>query len=214
MVSVSACLVTRGDVDMQPIIDSLPKEWEVVIWDNSGTITRSDGWAEVCIDLSVYGRYAAIEYASHDVIYVQDDDVIVSDPSLIVEQWECVLANTPQVDNRGDFVACNMPAEFRHAFYTEHALVGFGAAFHRDAPQRAFDRFSPSYRSIYNETRSNDAFHRCCDVVFTGLTPRVLVDIEKTNLPYAEDANRMYRQPGHVGERQRMFDLMRKVRDA
>jgi hypothetical protein len=105
-----------------------------------------------------------------------------------------------------------MPPEFRHVFYTEHALVGFGSAFHRDAPGRAFDRFSPFYRSIYNETRSNDAFHRCCDVVFTGLTPRVLVDVPKTDLAYASAPNRMWKQPEHQGERQRMLDIVRRVR--
>ena len=220
---VSACLVTRGDVEMQPIIDSLSCFDEIVIWDNGArSIQRSDGWAEVCTDLSVYGRYAAIEYASHDLIYVVDDDVIVSDPQAIVQawvsaaygalgdQWHLSLDDVQAVSRR-EHVVCNMPPEFRHDFYTDHALVGFGAAFHRDAPQRAFDRLLGT-RDCWNGVQT-EWFHNTCDIVFTGLTPRVLVDIPKTNLPWAEDDNRMYRQPSHISERQRMLDLVRQVRD-
>jgi hypothetical protein len=232
MASVTAIVVTRGDVDMQPVLSSLPDKWEVLVWDNgAGRLTRwfkNDGvdngeqyepfWQfdmsvkpEPVADLSVYGRYAAIEYASHDIVYVQDDDVIVSDPQAIVEQWKAVLANTPQVDNRGDFVVCNMPQEFRHDFYVDHALVGFGAAFHRDAPERAFAKFTGSDTG-YLITRDYLHLHRCCDIMFTGLTPRVLVDVPKTDLEYASDPNRMWKQPEHQGERQRMLDLVRSIR--
>lgn len=223
-VNVSACLVTRGDVDINPIIDSLPEEWEKIIWDNSR------GCWEVCRpvfsgriggtvhsvrlihqggDLSVYGRYAAIEYASHDLIYVQDDDVIVSDPQAIVQEWLWqAKAPGPQT------VVCNMPQVFRHDFYTDHALVGFGTAFHRDAPRRAFERFMEHHEHMIPLGIRQEVFWRCCDVVFTALTPRVLVDVPKTNLPYAEGPDRMYRQPEHVAERARMLKLALQVRDA
>lgn len=236
--NVSACLVTRGDVDMQPILDSLPGGWEVVMWQNadsergSETIvrrwaTRTRRWPQFAVEtrlghagLSVYGRYAAIDYASHDLIYVADDDVIVSDPQAIVDAWQdwsaklgSGLPGFPE-SAKSEHVVCNMPPEFRHDFYREHALVGFGAAFHRDAPERAFIRFDrhgdvPVLTDEFEEARL-----RCCDVIFTALTPRVLVDVPKENLPYAEADNRMYRQTSHVGERTRMLELALKVRDA
>jgi hypothetical protein len=222
-VNVSACLVTRGDVDMQPVIDSLPAEWEVLVWWNGHTLTRcspQERKVEITVDvpdLSVYGRYAAIEYATHDVIYVQDDDVIVSDPQAIVDAGLCYdgLAwqmRWPREDEGGlAKVVCNMPPEFRHDFYTDHALVGFGAAFHRDAPQRAFARLIAKYDWA---TPGDYAFQRTCDVVFTGLTPRVLVDVPKENLACAYASNRMWKQTWHIEERQRMLDLVKRVREA
>ena len=114
-------------------------------------------------------------------------------------------------------VVCNMPQEFRHSFYTDHALVGFGAAFHRHAPKRAFNLFEDQagiYRhGIYVGDPHPDFWKRTCDIVFTGLTPRVLVDIPKQCLPWENDDNRMWKQPEHQAERARMLDLVKQVRD-
>jgi len=220
--NVSACLVTRGDLDMQPVIDSLPPSWEIVIWDNSGKILMRPGsndgdpramqrlWGVTAADLSVYGRYAAIEYASHDLIWVSDDDVIVSDPQAIVDEWEHIAFHL----GNHDFLAANMPKEFRHDGYTDSCLVGFGACFLRDAPKRAFEKFFGTGKNGQHYTRDHAHFNRCADVVFTTLTPRVLVDIPKTDREMASDSNRMWRQPGHLDERTRMLNLARLVGDA
>ena len=101
-------------------------------------VTRSDGWAETCHDLAVYGRYAAIEFCTHDLILTQDDDVIVSDPQAIVDAWNAEWCGG--VESGWDGVVCNTPPEFR-PHYPDSGLVGFGAAFHRDAPARAFARW-------------------------------------------------------------------------
>jgi hypothetical protein len=146
----------------------------------------------------------------------------VSDPKALVRAWhesKDAAANDARAlwhespDNlreisTGRHVVCNMPPEFRHDFYTDHALVGFGACFHRDAPERAFKNW-PIWPG-----GDIDFFHRTCDIVFTALTPRVLVDVPKTNLWWAEDESRMWRQPAHIEERTRMLELVKKVRDA
>ena len=275
LVNVSAVIVTRGDVDLSPVVQSLPEEWETLVWDNghgnrdpglyrritkSGLLARRVLGLEEYPDLSVYGRYAAIEHASHDLIYVQDDDCIVSDPRAIVDTWRdsfpaheyirpelkrpdggfwgaqssslpCV--GLAQVDCahplHAAHVVCNMPPEFRYDFYADHALVGFGACFHRDAPTRAFERFFKGVGAEFSDWRetvetlrmaedfgfrSSENFLRTCDIVFTALTPRVLVDVPKTNLWWAEDESRMYRQPQHTEERARMLELVKEVRDA
>lgn len=62
---VTACIVTRGDVDLQPIIDSLVFG-EVIVWDNS-----------VRADWKCAGRYMAAMEAATDLVYWQDDDTIV-----------------------------------------------------------------------------------------------------------------------------------------
>lgn len=233
---VTAIIVTRGDVDLEPVLSSLPKEWELLVWSNNENpylnLGRDNTHAVVVggKDLAVYGRYAAIEYARNDLIYVQDDDCVVSDPAAFPKLWE--LAGSYPWDGRTDepwgsdprdtldHVVCNMPTEFRHEFYSDHALVGFGACFHRDAPARAFAKmFAPAPKEIQGRegdfmARGSPEFARTCDIVFTGLTPRVLVDIPKQNLWWAEDESRMYRQPEHVAERARTLELVKKVRDS
>lgn len=101
-VNVSAVLVTRGDVDITEILNSLPFD-DVVVWNNS----ERD-------DLSCYGRFAGVAEAKHDWIYVQDDDLIVPVPALL-DAWD---------GGRG-IVANKPPAE-------EWRFLGCGALFHRD----------------------------------------------------------------------------------
>ena len=215
--NVSAIIVTKGDQDLGPIMPSLPVEWEVLVWDNTAealTIVNGNGErrSHPVVDLHVYGRYAAIFRAASDIIYVQDDDVIVSDPAGVVTAFveRCPVVGTWSTQHipYWDGVVCNMPQEFRHDFYEEHSLVGFGAAFHRDAPERAFAQF----RGAYPESAVDpEHFRRTADIVFTGLTTRALVDIPKADLPYAHYQDRMWKQPGHQAERVRMLDLVRAI---
>lgn len=62
--NVSCVLVTRGDVALEPILDSIPIE-DIVIWNNADAEDRK-----------VFGRYAAIDECKHKFIYTQDDDAI------------------------------------------------------------------------------------------------------------------------------------------
>lgn len=245
-VNVSAIIVTRGDVDLQPIIASLPERWEIIVWDNSGKVTECwgrpagahrliaggeiiQGVKQAPIpNLSVYGRYAAIEYATWDVIYIQDDDVIVADPDLLVHQWltGADYDKTPSLKKIDKYkqkythdesvVVCNMPPEFRHDFYVGHALVGFGACFWRDLPKQVFDRFANYVWDGEEDSArlpDTEVFNRTCDIVFTALSNRVLVDIPISHMPYASDPNRMWKQSTHVGERKKMLELALRVRD-
>lgn len=62
---VTACLVTRGDADMQPIFDTLIFP-NVIVWDNSAMP-----------DWKVAGRYMACLLSETRFVYFQDDDTIV-----------------------------------------------------------------------------------------------------------------------------------------
>lgn len=190
---VSAVLVTRGDVDVDPILQS----WlhagiqDAVVWDNSQTT-----------DLAVYGRYAAIEHARQPVILVQDDDAILPPESIAA----LVAGYQPGV------VTANMPARFRHGFYRDHCLVGFGAIFDRTLPQHAFNRFLARYYPQFEQpglevTDDQVWWRRTCDIVFTALTERVLVDLPYEDRPFSSAAGRMWMTAGHVDERKRMLDL-------
>lgn len=207
--NVSACIATRGDVDMSPILDSLPEDWEVIIWNNGlglvGTWRPGEQIDDIEVgDLGPHGRFAAIEYASNDIIYVQDDDVIVSDPQAIIDRWLWVGGR-----HDADYVVCNMPQEFR-PHYPDSCMVGFGAAFHRDLPEEAFKKF---FAYHHNMSRTDPLFLRESCRVFTVLTPFVLVDVPKVDLPYASDDNRLWKQEGHVKFRDTALDLAREVRD-
>jgi hypothetical protein len=244
-VNVSAIIVTRGDVDLGPILESLPSSWEVITWDNGdGLVYRNAGGSvvfgfpgdevfEVGSDLFVYGRYAAIEYASHNLIYVQDDDCIVSDPQAIVDRWlwitrlrdvglEEELHAVAGLRDQDLPIVANMPQEFR-PHYPDSCLLGFGACFHRDLPDRAFERFLHPTRmdpeggwiGYMDSVRlTSSMLRRTCDVVFTTLTPRVLVDVPVEVLSYAHGEGRMWKQPNHFGERTQVLEMARKVRDA
>ena len=117
---VTACLVTRGDVDLTEILDSFPPEWGVVVWDNSKET-----------DLAVEGRYAAINRALTDVVYTQDDDCVLERDSLLA------LAEHYQTG----VLTANMPAEFR-PHYRDSCLIGFGAIFDQDLPDLSFGRLT------------------------------------------------------------------------
>jgi len=185
--AVSAVIVTRGNVDLRPVLDSLPPAWQQVIWDNS---LRP-------VDRKVMGRYLAIAECEHDLIYVQDDDCVLAAPNLLVEAW--------WREATSDSIVCNMPEEFR-PYYPDSALVGFGAVFERSIPDTAFGLFELHHQL------DDDVWDRCCDVIVTALTPRQIVNVPKTNLPWAEDADRMYKQPTHFGERQHVLKLARNAR--
>lgn len=225
--NVSAVLVTRGDVDLSPIVSTfLPHLFsEVVVWNNDARGNhapelqeRAEAAAHVPVvwantegvDLVVYGRYAAIRATRSAVVYVQDDDCVLPPASLD----ELVGAYEP-----GRLVA-NMPDPFRaHYSYGDSCLVGFGGVFDVGLPAAAIDRFlvdvvEPAATSDPVGNRYAPAFMRCCDVVFTALTPMTWVDVAYENLPYATGPDRMYRQRDHVGERAWMLGLARGVRDA
>ena len=110
--NISACLVTRGDVNMQPILDSLPFD-DVIVWDNSKRRNER-----------VFGRYAAIAEAKHPLIAVQDDDCLVP--------WEALLAEYQEGER-----LCNMDAAHPIQY---SSLLGWGAIFPRNDPGKSFSR--------------------------------------------------------------------------
>lgn len=142
---------------MQPILDSLPDHWEKLVWDNS---KRED--------LGIYGRYAMIAEATHDVIYTQDDDLIVTCCERLENEYE------------PDVLTINYPQPW------DIPWVARGAIFDRHLPRQAFARYEQSYE------RDRDFTHYLCDGVFAMLTPRRnVVDYGSEDLPYCNDAGRI-----------------------
>jgi hypothetical protein len=126
--NVSAVIPTRGDVDLTPILDSLPFV-DVIVWDNSKRH-----------DLGIFGRYHAIHYAKNPVIVTQDDDLIVTCWLDILDAYEpgVLTVNYPEPYDipwvaRGGIFDCDLPGRaferYLHQFpfdefFTHHACDG------------------------------------------------------------------------------------------
>jgi hypothetical protein len=113
---VTACLVTRGDVDLGPILETLPYP-NVIVWGRNRE------------ELRVYGRYAAMLEASTPVVYTQDDDCIFRhhDELLAAHQPGRITAVYGHGDNPDG--------------YDDMALVHGGALMDRQLPPIAFTRY-------------------------------------------------------------------------
>ena len=114
---VTLTIPTRGDVDLDPILSTLPDFADVIVWDNS-----------VRKDFGIYGRYKALGLAKTGVIATQDDDVIVT-------CWDDILAAYKPAT-----LTVNYPQPF------DVPWVARGAIFDRDLPDRAFRRYWRTHR--------------------------------------------------------------------
>lgn len=177
---VSAVLVTKGDVDLEPITDSIRAAGvsDIVVWDNSRRKR----------DLSCYGRYRGILEAKHPWIYHQDDD-------LIAPVGEIIRAYNAVTD-RHAIVANNRPEE-------SWPLTAMGTIFHRSLGcPAAFKR----YTKLYGEDAD---FYRVSDVIFAYQRAYRRIWVGYEDLPQQVWADRMHLQPDHyvVRERARLRTL-------
>ena len=109
--SISAVIVTRGDVDLGPVLKPIDADEIIIVRGHGGVLER----------------WEAAKRAKHDVIYVQDDDCVV-DYAAVVTAYDPAM------------VTCNMLASHRSDYPDGIALVGWGSVFHR-SKLKAFDGF-------------------------------------------------------------------------
>jgi hypothetical protein len=178
-------LVTRGDVDLDPILQTLPYG-EIIVWDNS---TRP-------VDYKAFGRYMGILEASRSVIYFQDDDCIVRCHDQLMADYEdgVLLANMPRA---------------KQLEYPDTALIGWGSLFHRDLPFLAFERYGKFF-----STTDNLFLRVSADFVFPLLTPRKVKDYGVEELPYSGAKGRTWRRRSYPRQKRISLSRARSVRDA
>lgn len=184
---VTAILVTRGDCDLGPILDSLVFR-AVLVWDNA----RQP-------DCGAYGRYIACETAFTEAVFVQDDDCIVSPEAQLTlcEMYEPGVL----VSNMCEWHNANMPLL---------ALPGWGAIFERNLAQVALDRWRDTHEADFY----SDDFRRIgCDIVFPVLTPSWMVDLGHENLPYAWATNRTHLRPDYQGKKHWYYREAARLRE-
>ncbi len=193
---VTAVLVTRGDVDLQPIIESLPYG-EVVIWNNR---LRPR-------DEKVWGRYLALDEADSSVIYFQDDDCIVPPEThrLLLDGYAPghVTGNIAQLPD----------VERRLRLYHDTTLLGWGCLFDRWLPSKAFARYLHHY-PIDDEFR----YGLGAEIVFPMLTPSRTVTgpiewLIEDGAEVQHRDNRMWRQPDFYRDLDFWLGRARLVRD-
>lgn len=185
---VSAALVTRGDVEMTPILDSLAAAGidDIVVWDNS---EREN--------LRTYGRYAAFKEVEHEIVYIQDDDhVLHAIPELLV-------AYEPGV------VVCNCCDAWALRWdCTDNSFTGKGAIMDRELAQPAFDRYLERWPA-------DELFYLWPDQIVTTLNPCKRIDLndQTEELPWGYAPNRMNARPNFQAEKHIVVNRARTVRD-
>ncbi len=188
---VSWVCPTRGDVNMEPILATIPEGAEVVLWDNS-----------VEEDHGVYGRYMAIHRATRPVIITQDDDCLVRNWHELLERYE---PGTVVGNMRND------PPRLR--FYRDTTMLGWGAIFDRELPFLAFARYSRFYPITWEWMTSCGA-----EITFPMLTPNRTIPVDPEWLAQDDGmvfgrSNRMSNQEGFYRARDEDLARAREVRD-
>lgn len=182
---VSAVIVTRGNVDLAPILASLPYP-DVVVWNNE-VMTGQIG-----IDVKVFGRYMAIPLTKNPVIYWQDDDIVFTAHDELLAAYEPgqVICNMDQswIDGAGygDFLG----------------MVGAGSLCDAGLPAQVFARYLA-------EHPSDDDLLVECDFAFGVLAPFKRVDLGYLPRSFTDDPDRLYQQPG---QQERKWEMIRRAR--
>ncbi|MCE7988992.1 MAG: glycosyltransferase family 2 protein [Caldilinea sp. CFX5] len=194
---VSACLLSwKRPYNMQPIVDSLRRHDfidEILVWNNNPEVKLALRGANVRVIQSpqneiCYGRYLCAREAQHNIIYVQDDDVIVGNVPTLLHHFLCD-------DSRITHALSSQHLRQRQRYiYAQghHALVGWGAFF-----QKAWlDRLD-----AYVARDGCDALlRRGADKIFTILLGRTHNTISAVLQPLRDSTTQgiaMYREPAH-----------------
>ena len=170
----TAVVVTRGDVDLGPVIESIQAA------DPDEIIIRK-GWA------GVYERWDAAAMAKHPLVYVQDDDCIV-DVRKVIYEYD---------PNRPGLVHCNMPREHQLQYFSQDgqplkdgiALVGFGCVFSRDRVS-VFSQYLRHF--VLDDVTRSEA-----DRIFTALNAVRLIDVGVHHREFCSRDDRMWKRPNH-----------------
>lgn len=165
---ITAVIVTRGDVPLDPIIDTLPYS-RIIVWNN----------AEKEWDAKTYGRFLAAEEAETEYVYFADDDLIFRNHDMLLAAWE------------PDKLIVNMPSPWYE--YCEYdvlgqALVGAGSLCPVGFWREAFERYLTYWPK-------DDLFLDYCDFIFGRAVPHVRYDFGYEPFEYADAPGRIFNHP-------------------
>ncbi len=169
---VSACLVTYNRIDdiknVVAHLKRIPFIDDIVIWNNGDKI-RINNVKIIQSDNSkmVYGRYLATEYARHDIIYTQDDDILIKNIPEIYKVF-----NGEQMAIGMKEGAIKRYGELKYG-NGQVALVGHGAFYKKE------------WLKVLDKCEKDKAFYRDVDRMFTLLMnrPHNIIISETEDLP-------------------------------
>ena len=182
---VCAAIPTRGNVDLGPILATLPYA-EIRV--------RNERYRA---PQGCYGRYLAAYDTRKPLIYLQDDDLLFTAHEELLALYE------------PGKIVCNMPSPwYEQTGYDrlDQCLVGAGSIMDAGLPYPAIDKY-------LNEYPADDLFYDYCDVVVGMLTPYVRVDLGYEVLPYASDPGRIHTSPGAQERKEEMQRRVKELRD-
>lgn len=177
MIEITPVIVTRGNVDLAPVLKCLDYAEpglfvdDVIVWDNAKAIA----------DLKTYGLYLGCGQATTELVYVQDDDCIVENWTELLKYWE------------PGRIVCNMPPEFQRAYANKaDRLMGFGAIFERSLIRPTFERYIKRFGITELLLRESNR-------IFTALNhDRCLMTyVGRENCDYASADDRLWKQKDH-----------------
>lgn len=184
---VSAVIVTKGDVDLAPILETLPYP-ETIVWDNS----------QLPWDMKTLGRHLAESKCSNDVIYHQDDDLVFRNHDQLLAAYE------------PGRITANMPSPwYEKVGYPEkrQVMLGAGSLIDKGLAWAALGR----YLAVHP---FDDDLLVYCDCVIGALVPSFRVDFGYEPLPQCEWPNRISTQPGCWERKDKIDDRAFRIRDA
>jgi len=190
---VTAVLVTRGNMDLTPVLDSLIFD-DVVVWNN----------AESPQDEMTYGRVLAITRAKHPVIYSQDDDIVHSpeNQQALLDEYQPGVLTGCMWDEWSKGAA----AQGIFCGYADLVFPGSGAVYDAEVVTRACGQYLAEYEF-------DDFFRLWCDTICGIIAPTRQLDIRFDALPEAEADYRMCNLPDAEKLKAEAIRRARLVRD-
>jgi hypothetical protein len=168
---------------MDEVEAALPRDWPRITYNNA-----------LMPDLMTYGRFAAVEAARTELVYLQDDDCVQRDaagllamhrPGQITAVWG--HGKTP-------------------AGYDDVAIFPGGAIVERDLALRSFDEY------LHRWPMDRD-FFAYCDFIFGCVTPSVQLHMPFEIRDLARNGRRLADQPWARESKCRVTGRARYVRD-
>lgn len=190
---VTAVIVTKGNVDLTPVVDALIFD-DIVVFDNS----REDE------DQMTYGRVLAAARARYGVVYSQDDDIVHTHANQlrILDAYRSGVLTGCMWQEWSD----GARAQGIEHGYDDLVFAGSGSVYDRALPSEAAARYLEYYPL-------DDFFRLWADTIIGILAPNQQLDVRFDALPCAEDPDRMCNLPDSIALKTEAIRRAREVRD-
>lgn len=189
---VSAVIVTKGNVDLTPILESLIFD-DVIVYDNS-----------VRQNMMTYGRVIGALEAENAIVYSQDDDIVHTH-----ENQLRILA----AYEANKLTGCMWPewsagakAQGIENGYDDLVFPGSGSI----SPVHLWEEAIGEYLDEWPE---DDFFRLWCDTIIGIITPTKQLDIHFEALPCADDSDRMANMENAIALKTEAINRARAIRD-